>query len=485
MIQNNNNQGSGSSAHVQPQALDIERAVLGAELIDKDAYPSVSDIVPPESFHEPRHQLMQSAIKKLYDEEKPINILTVTDMLARMGKLEEVGGPAYIAEISSRVASSAHIDYHARVVAQKWAKRRVIKLCSDGETKGFDETVDIDDELDELEAGVSEIRNYKPNKETKKADVFVKEALEEVQAAAANADGISGIASFPSLDEKTKGWQNSDLIIIAGRPSEGKTAFAINLATIISIYNKVPAAFFSLEMSGTQLMKRIISCVSEVDGIGMMSGQLLPDEWDRIDKNLPLISDAPFFIDDTEDLTVQEFRTRARKLVKEGVKIFFIDYLQLMHYSGKRFGTRQEEVSEISRSLKKIAKELNVPIIVLSQLNRGVENREGYEGKKPRLSDMRESGAIEQDADIAIFVYRPERHGIVQDEQGHSLIGVAKILIEKHRKGPLAEINMKFISNYTRFEDDHCESAYSSRKNESSNGDDKAATSNEGEPVPF
>ena len=388
--QNNNVQPSiGDDA--PPQALDMEQAILGAEMIDKNAYPTVGETVPPESFYDPRHQIIQSAIKTLYDDQQNtgadgnIDILTVTDMIARMGKLEEIGGPGYIAELSGRVASSAHVEYHARVVAQKWSKRRKIKLCSDGEKKGFDVTSDIDDELDELEAGIAEIRNSKPNKETKKAVEYAKEAIAEIQAAAANSDGISGIASFPSLDEKTKGWKNSDLIIIAGRPSEGKTAFSLTLATIISVYNKVPAAFFSLEMSGSQLMKRVISCISEVDGTGLESGQLLPVEWERIDKMLPLICDAPLFIDQTPDLTVQEFRTRARKLAKEGVKIFFVDYLQLMHYSGKRFNNRQEEVSEISRALKGIAKELNVPIIVLSQLNRGLENREGLEGKKAQI----------------------------------------------------------------------------------------------------
>lgn len=496
MAQNNNtyqnNQvQSPKSAHAQPQAVEMERAILGAEMIDRDAYPLVAETVPPESFYEPRHQLIQSAIKKLYDDHRNtggdgnIDILTVTDMLARMGKLEEVGGPGYMAELSSRVASSAHVDYHARVVAQMWAKRRMIKLCSDSEAKGFNETEDIDDVLNELEAGVSELRDYRPNKEIKKAIEYAKEAIAEIQAAAANSDGISGIASFPSLDEKTNGWQNSDLIIIAGRPSEGKTAFALTLATIISVYNNVPAAFFSIEMSGSQLMKRVISCISEVDGTGLTSGQLLPVEWERIDKMFPLICDAPLFIDQTPNLTVQEFRTRARKLAKEGVKIFFVDYLQLMHYSGKRFNNRQEEVSEISRALKAIAKELNVPIIVLSQLNRGLENREGLEGKKPRLSDLRESGAIEQDADIVIFVYRPERHGILQDENGRSLIGVAKILIEKHRKGPTGEINMTFLSNYTRFVDGDWKPLYNSRKDESANNENKAMTTEDGEPLPF
>lgn len=496
MPQNSNrNQNNGVQSPkvdlVQPRDLDLERAILGAEMIDKDAYPLVAEIVPPAKFFEPKHQLIQSAIKALYDNQESsggdgnIDILTVTDMLARMGKLDEVGGPAYIAELSGRVASSAHIERHALIVAEKWTKRQVIKLCSDGETKGYDVTVDAEDELDELEAGITEIRNSKPNKEIRKSIDYAKEAIEEIEAAAANGDGISGIASFPSLDKKTKGWQKSDLIIIAGRPGEGKTSFALTLATIISVYNKVPAAFFSLEMSGSQLVKRVISCISEVDGTGMMSGQLLPDEWERIDKMLPLICDAPLFIDQTQDLTVQEFRTRARKLAKEGVKIFFIDYLQLMHYSGKRFGTRQEEVSEISRALKGIAKELNVPIIVLSQLNRGLENREGLEGKKPRQSDLRESGAIEQDADIIIFVYRPELHGIVQDENGNSLIGVAKILISKHRKGPTGEINMTFKSNYTRFEDGEWKPVFNNQEKTSSNEDENVMFSEDGEPLPF
>lgn len=469
-----------------PQAPDIERAVLGALMIDKNAFDIVCEILRPEHFYDRRNQMVFKAIWDLSMEKYPVDILTVADKLAKNGTLNDVGGPSYIAELSSRVASSASIKYHANIIIDIASKRHLITLCQRGVDKGLDPTVDTNDVKDEMKAGISEIEDSMPNNVIKKSSDYVGPTIKEIQAAAANMDGISGIPSYGCLDEKTRGWQNSDLIIIAGRPSEGKTALSLNLATIISIYNKVPAAFFSLEMSGTQLIKRIISCTCSVDGKGLLSGQLTTDEWERIDKNLQLIIDAPLFIDDTPNLTVDDFRSKVRRLVKEGVKIIFVDYLQLMHYNGKRFNTRQEEVAAISRALKGVAKEFNIPIIILSQLNRCAENREGLDGKKPRLSDLRESGAIEQDADIVIFVYRPESHGIFQDDKGRSLIGVAKILIQKHRKGPIGEIEMNFKPNYTRFqENEDWEPVYHTPKSDSSTENDQAIISEDGEPLPF
>ena len=441
-------------AHVQPQALEIERAVLGALLIDKDAYAVVCEMLYPESFYEPRNQLIYTAIRDLSMDEKPVDVLTVTEQLAKNGTLEEAGGPAYIAEISSRVASSAHIDYHARIVAQKYLARQLIRFAGDVETKAFDETIDVDELMQHAEGSLFELSQKNMKKDYTQVDPVIKNAMEIISKAAANKDGLTGVPSgYHKLDDITSGWQASDLVIIAGRPAMGKTSFALSIAKNVVADFKVPTAFFSLEMSNVQLVNRLISNVCEIQGSHIQSGQLQPDEWDRLDKRINNLYGAPLYIDDTPGLSVFELRTKARRLVREhGVQIIMIDYLQLMNANGMRFSSRQEEVSTISRSLKSLAKELDIPIIALSQLNRGVENREGLEGKRPQLSDLRESGAIEQDADMVLFVHRPEYYHIYQDDHGNDMHGKAEIIIAKHRKGATGIIQLTFRGEYTRFE---------------------------------
>ena len=441
-------------AHVQPQALEMERAVLGALLIDKDAYAVVCEMLYPDSFYEPRNQLIYTAIRDLSMDEKPVDVLTVTEQLAKNGTLEEAGGPAYIAEISSRVASSAHIDYHARIVAQKFLARQLIQFASDVETKAFDETIDVDELMQHAEGSLFELSQKNMKKDYTQVDPVIKNAMEIISKAAANKDGLTGVPTgYHKLDDITSGWQASDLVIIAGRPAMGKTSFALSLAKNIAADCKVPTAFFSLEMSNVQLVNRLISNVCEIQGSHIQSGQLQPDEWDRLDKRINGLYGAPLYIDDTPGLSVFELRTKARRLVREhGVQIIMIDYLQLMNANGMRFSSRQEEVSTISRSLKSLAKELDIPIIALSQLNRGVDNREGLEGKRPQLSDLRESGAIEQDADMVLFVHRPEYYRIYQDDHGRDLHGMAQIIIAKHRKGATGDVLLTFRGEYTRFE---------------------------------
>ncbi len=441
-------------AHLQPQALEVERAVLGALLIDKDAYAVICEMLYPESFYEPRNQYIYTAIRDLAMEEKPIDVLTVTEQLARNGKLEEVGGPAYIAEISSRVASSAHIDYHARIVAQKFLARQLIQFASDIETKAFDETIDVDDLMQHAEGSLFELSQKNMKKDYTQVDPVIKNAMDIITKAAANTDGLTGVPTgYNKLDDITSGWQASDLIIIAGRPAMGKTSFALSLAKNIAADYKVPTAFFSLEMSNVQLVNRLISNVCEIQGSHIQSGQLQRDEWDRLDKRINNLYGAPLYVDDTPGLSVFELRTKARRLVREhGVKIIMIDYLQLMNANGMRFSSRQEEVSTISRSLKGLAKELDIPILALSQLNRGVESREGADGKRPQLSDLRESGAIEQDADMVLFVHRPEYYHIYQDDNGRDLHGMAQIIIAKHRKGATGDVLLTFRGEFTRFE---------------------------------
>ncbi len=441
-------------AHVQPQATEIERAVLGALMIDKDAYTIVCEMLYPESFYEPRNQKIYTAIRDLEMKEQPVDIWTVTEQLAKQGDLEDVGGPAYVTELSSRVASSANIEYHARIIAQKFLARQLISYASFIETKAFDETIDIDDLMQEAEGSLFELSQKNMKKDYTQIDPVIKTAIDVIQKSAANKDGLTGVPSgYYKLDDITSGWQPSDLVIIAGRPAMGKTSFALSMAKNIAAEYQVPMAFFSLEMSNTQLVNRLISNVCEIQGSKILNGQLRPDEWERLDKRVNNLLGAPLFIDDTPGLSVFELRTKARRLVREhGVKMIMIDYLQLMNANGMRFSSRQEEVSTISRSLKGLAKELDIPIIALSQLNRGVESREGLEGKRPQLSDLRESGAIEQDADMVLFVHRPEYYHIYQDDNGRDLHGMAQIIIAKHRKGATGDVLLTFRGEFTRFE---------------------------------
>ena len=441
--------------HVMPQALEMEKAVLGALMIDKDAYLEVCDLLRPESFYEPRNQMVYEAIQRLTMEESPVDVLTVTDKLGKMGKLEEVGGPGYVAELSSRVASSANIEYHANVVAEKYLSRQMIHYVGVIGKKTFDETYEIKDVIQEAESILFELTQKNMKKDYSVLAPILDNAIKIVEKAHSNIGGLTGISTgFYKLDNITCGLQNSDLVIIAGRPAMGKTAFALSLAKNIAADQKIPMAFFSLEMSDVQLANRLISNACGIDSKKLQSGQLDRLEWDRLDKHLGILTDAPLYIDDTEALSVMDLRTKARRLKQEhDIRLIMIDYLQLMTANGMRYNNRQEEVSLISRSLKGLAKELNIPVLALSQLNRGVESREGVEGKRPQLSDLRESGAIEQDADMVVFLHRPEYYKIYQNENGTiDYRGKAEVIIAKHRKGATDTIMMVFRGEYTRFE---------------------------------
>ena len=444
-------------AHVQPQAPEVEKAVLGALMIDRDAYLEVCDRLRPESFYEPRNQMVYEAIVKLSSEENPVDVLTVTDQLAKMGKLDEIGGPGYIADLSSMVATSANIEYHANIIAEKYLARQMIQYVSAIGKKTFDETYDIKDVVQEAESTLFELSQKNMKKDYSVVAPIVDKALDVVKLAHSNKGGVTGISTgYIKLDDMTCGWQNSDLVIIAGRPAMGKTAFALSLAKSISADQKIPMALFSLEMSDVQLTNRLMANVCRIDSKKLMSGQLDSSDWTRLDRKLDKLKEAPLYIDDTESLSVMELRTKARRLVKEhGVRLIMIDYLQLMTASGMRYNSRQEEVSLISRSLKGLAKELNIPVLALSQLNRGVESREGAEGKRPKLSDLRESGSIEQDADMVIFLHRPEYYGIMMSSDG--LIDYhqkAEVIISKHRKGATGIVLLKFLGEYTSFENE-------------------------------
>ena len=443
-----------SYGHLQPQALDVERLVLGALMIDKDAFSVVSEFLKPQTFYEPRNQKIYQAIQTLNVDEHPVDISTVIEELKREGTLDDIGGPSYVLQLSHDVASSAHIEYHAHILAQKFLARQLISYAGNIETKAFDESIDVNELMQEAEGSLFELSQNNMKKDYVQVDPVINKAIEMLQKAAETAGGLTGVPTgYTKLDEKTSGWQKSDLVIIAGRPAMGKTSFALSLAKNIAVDYKFPIAFFSLEMSNVQLVNRLISNVCSISGSKMLNGQLSHDEWERLDKDIRKLQGSPIYIDDTPGLSIFELRTKARRLVREkGVKIIMIDYLQLVNANGMRFGSRQEEVAKISQSLKGLAKELDIPILALSQLNRTVEGREGVEGKRPQLSDLRESGAIEQDADMVMFVHRPEYYHIFQDDKGRDLHGMAQIIIAKHRKGATGDVLLTFKGEFTRFQ---------------------------------
>ncbi|WP_270768564.1 replicative DNA helicase [Segatella buccae] len=440
--------------HLPPQAPDIEQLVIGALMVDKDAFSVVAEILRPETFYDPRNQKIYEAIQAMNMEERPVDIMTVIEELKRQGTFESVGGAPYVLDISQHVASSAHVEYHAQILAQKFLARQLIHFAGEIETNAYDETVDVEELMQHTEGALFELSQKNMRQDYTQIDPVIAEAERILMAASKNQGGLTGVPSgFTGLDGITSGWQASDLVIIAGRPAMGKTSFALSIAKNIAVDYREPIAFFSLEMNNVQLVNRLISNVCEISGHKILSGQLDDPDWERFDKNLRKLTGAPIYVDDTPGLSVFELRTKARRLVREkGVKIIMIDYLQLMNASGMRFGNRQEEVSTISRSLKGLAKELNIPILALSQLNRTVENREGIDGKRPQLSDLRESGAIEQDADMVLFVHRPEYYHIYDDGKGNDLHGMAQIIIAKHRKGATGDVLLNFRGEFTRFQ---------------------------------
>ncbi len=441
--------------HMPPQAVEIEKVVLGALMIDMDAFSIVSEILHPETFYDPRHQKIYQAIQTLNMKEQPVDMLTVIEELKREGTHDDVGAPVYIADLTANVASSTNILSHATILADKYIARQLISYASEVSTKALDEGQDIKEVMQSAEGSLFKLSQTNLKQDYTQIDSVVKQAREMIMNAANNTKGITGVSTgYKELDKLTSGWQESDLIIIAGRPAMGKTSFALSLAKNIAVDNRDPVAFFSLEMNNVQLVNRLISNVCSIPGSKILNGQLTADEWSRFDNNIKHLEGAPLYVDDTPGMSVFELRTKARRLVKEkGVKLIMIDYLQLMNATGMKFNSRQEEVSTISRSLKGLAKELNIPIIALSQLSRAVEQRPGEEGKRPQLSDLRESGAIEQDADMVIFVHRPEYYHIMVDSNGNSLKGMALICIAKHRKGAVDDVTLRFLGEYTRFAD--------------------------------
>lgn len=442
---------SESLGKLPPQALDLEEAVLGALMLEKGALNAVVEFLKPEHFYSEQHQEIYRAIIELFKSSEPVDMRTVVNQLRKDGKIELVGGAYYIAELTSKVSSGANIEYHARVVIEMAIKRNLIQIASQVHHDAYEDTTDVFELLDKTEQSIFEISDSNLRKNYDNMRNLMYRAITELQKLKEHKDGLTGVPSgFSALDRLTSGWQNSDLIIIAARPGMGKTAFVVSAMRNAAVDFKRPVAIFSLEMASVQLVNRMISAEAELEGEKIRKGQLADFEWQQLVHKTNKLSAAPIFIDDTPALTILELRAKCRRLKAEhGVQLIIVDYLQLMR--GDTGGNREQEIASISRALKGIAKELNVPVIALSQLSRGVETRGG--DKRPQLSDLRESGSIEQDADLVIFLYRPEYYKITVDDEGMSTVGQGEVIIAKHRNGQTGSVKLRFIGKYTKFTD--------------------------------
>ncbi len=433
-----------------PQALDIEEAVLGALMLEQHAIADIVDILIPECFYKEVNRKIYRAIASLAVRHAPVDIYTVADELKKSNDLDAIGGPLYLSQLSMKIGAAAHIEYHAKILLQKYMQRELISISYEVQRDSFDDSISVDDLLDTTQQKIFTLAERNMKRETEPVQNIINRAIEEMQKNQLRNDGLSGVPSgFTTIDKVTLGWQPSDLIIIAARPSVGKTAFVLNMARNMAVEHKVPVAFFSLEMSSLQLVNRLMISETGLDSEKIKGGKKMADyEWTQLEERLKHLEKAPMYVDDTPSLSIFEFRSKARRLVaNSGVKLIIIDYLQLMTGPPELAAMREQQVAAISRSLKAIAKELNVPIIALSQLSRAVEIRGG--NKRPQLSDLRESGAIEQDADIVMFIHRQDYYGLT--EENPSARGLTDIIIAKHRNGAVCDVQMKFRSSEVRF----------------------------------
>lgn len=447
---------------IPPQAIDLEEAVLGAMIIDSEAVNIAFEILKPESFYSQINKIIFEAIVAIYKQMMPVDILLVKEELSRRRQLDEIGGALYLTKLTGRVASAAHVEFHSRIIAQKYIQRELIRVATEIQKKSYDDQEDIADLLDFSQNELFQLSDGSIKREAQHIGDVLLLAIDQIKKAGESPEGLSGVpSSFSDLDRVTSGWQKSDLIIVAARPSMGKTAFVISMARNIAIDHNRSVGIFTLEMSSVQVINRLIVAETEINSEDIRNGRLSPEQWGILDQRIKKLENAKIFIDDTPALGIYELRSKARRLVEQSnVEIIIIDYLQLMSSSLKDAKyNREQEVSNISRSLKALAKELNIPIIALSQLNRSVESRAG--SKRPQLSDLRESGAIEQDADIVMFIHRPEYYGdpirVVKDDQGNDkdedTKGLANIIIAKHRSGAIRDIDLRFDARFARFSD--------------------------------
>ena len=435
-----------------PQALELEESVLGALMLDANALNTAIDLLHEEYFYRPEHQAIFRAIHKLFEMNQPVDMLTVTNQLRQSGELEAAGGAFHITELTSHIVSSAHIEYYSRVLSEKYIARELIRVSTETIAKSYDETTDVVDLLDKTEGYLMDINDKNFRSDFHPVGDFVYDATKQIEEVIASQGNTAGIPTgFDELDRYTSGFQPGTLVILAARPAMGKTAFALTMARNMAVDQKKAVAFFSLEMTGVELAMRLISSEAEIPGDKLKKGELEDYEKKQLEIRTQALNNAPIFIDDTPQLTIYELRAKCRRLKqKHDIQMVFIDYLQLMTAGTdmNRNGNREQEISTISRQLKALSKELGIPVLAMSQLSRAVETRGG--SKKPQLSDLRESGAIEQDADIVMFIYRPEYYGIPDDERGPTA-GMADIIIAKHRSGGTGEARLRFIGKYARF----------------------------------
>ncbi|MEY3195160.1 MAG: primary replicative helicase [Bacteroidota bacterium] len=437
---------------IQPQAIPLEEAVLGALMLDREALPLVMDILRSESFYTEPHQLIYQAIIRLFERSNPVDLLTVTEELKKGGELDKVGGGYYLVELTHRVASAANIEYHARIIAQKHIQRELIRVSTTTIKDAYEDTTDVFTLLDEAEKGLFSITQNNLSRSYESMGTLSSRVLKQIEELSEKPDGLTGVPSgFTDLDRLTSGWQPSDLVIIAARPGMGKTSLVLAVCLNAARDFNKGVALFSLEMASTQLVQRLISMESEIAGSKMRNGKLEDYEWQQLQTTVERLNAVPIFIDDTPAINIFELRAKCRRLKQQhDIQLIIIDYLQLMTGgSDGKSGNREQEIASISRALKSLAKEIRVPVIALSQLSRAVEMRGG--SKRPQLSDLRESGSIEQDADMVAFIYRPEYYQILQDESGQSLKGVAEFIIAKHRHGALETIKLKFTDTFAKF----------------------------------
>ncbi len=434
-----------------PQAIDLEEAVLGALMLEKSPLNDVIDIIHrPDIFYKDAHKKIYEAIQELFSASESIDILTVTQKLRANGEIDSVGGPYYISQLTNRVASAAHAEAHARILVQKFILREMIRISGKVIQSAYDETTDVFNLLDEAESELFAVAEGNIRKDYESMASLLFKAQNEIENAMLKEDGVNGVATgFTDLDRITSGWQKSDMIVVAARPGMGKTAFVLSMARNVAVDYQHPVAIFSLEMSSIQLVNRLISGEAEIPAEDIRRGNFSKKEFDQFFERTKQLSEAPIYIDDTPALSIFELRAKCRRLKQQhDIQLVIIDYLQLMSSGGKG-GNREQEISNISRSIKEIAKELNVPIIALSQLSRSVETRGG--DKRPMLSDLRDSGAIEQDADIVSFIYRPEYYQLTEWPDGTPCTSQAEIIVAKHRNGSLKDIRLKFLGKYAKF----------------------------------
>ena len=438
--------------NVPPQAIELEESVLGALMLEADQLPVVQEYLSEDAFYKEEHRLIYRVRNQLSSEREPIDLYTVTSRLKTNRELTKVGGASYLAQLTQRVGSAANIEFYARIVTQKYIQRELIRASTEIQRRSYDGANDITDLIGYAESEILKITEGHVKRSVQSAADILRRSIEQIEKASENDSRYNGVCTgFTELDNTTLGWQPSDLIIVAARPSMGKTAFVLTMARNMAVEYEAPVAFFSLEMASTQLMNRLIVGETGLDHKLIRSGKLSPDEWKILETKTKPLGMAPLYIDDTPALSIYEFRSKARRLHSNyGIKLIIIDYLQLMTASGQGDkGNREQEVSFISRTLKGIAKELNIPIIALSQLNRAAESRTG--SKRPQLSDLRESGAIEQDADVVALIHRPEYYGFTQTDTGESTAGLTEIILAKHRNGEVRDIKLRFVKDQAKF----------------------------------